>query len=78
MSAYIYPVGALHDFKNGRLLRGIKGYLWHQVRAGNWRAVRNYFNGYLAEHDGHPHNCGRGWTRATAERRVERLCRDAR
>ena len=49
-------------------------YLRHQIGARNWRAVRNSFNGYLAEHDNHPHNCGRGWTRRAAIRRVDRMC----
>ena len=49
-------------------------YLALQVKARDWRAVRNNFNGYLCEHDGHPHNCGRGWTKRAAIRRADRLC----
>lgn len=58
-------------------LRVERRYLTRQIRNRNWRAVRNSFNGYLAEHGGHPHNCGRGWTKRAAERRAERLCRKA-
>lgn len=51
--------------------RYITGYC---LKGRRWRALRNTFNGYLAEHDNHPHNCGRGWTKRAAIRRVNRLC----
>jgi hypothetical protein len=60
-----------------RELRKEWRYLRHQIRARNWRAVRNNFNGYLAEHDNHPHNCGKGWTKRAAIRRADRLCAEA-
>ena len=59
------------------VLRVERRYLAGQIRKGNWRAVRNSFNGYLAEHDGHPHNCGTGWTKRAAERRAERICQES-
>lgn len=74
----VYPVGLLLDFKRGRLRYGLRRYLMRQVRDRNWRAVRNYFNGYLAEHRHGGHNAGRGWTKRAAIRRVERICKDAR
>ena len=52
-------------------------YLRRQIKARNWRAVRNAFNGYLCEHDNHPHNAGRGWTKRAAQRRAARLCAEA-
>lgn len=60
-----------------RFVRQEAGYIRRQAKAGNWRAVRNSFNGYLSEHDGHPHNCGTGWTKRAAERRAERLCQES-
>lgn len=69
-----YPVGLLRDLKHRRLEAGWR-YLWKQVKAGNRRAVRNYFNGYLAEWHYRPEGvshrrCGRGWTRRAARRRL--------
>jgi hypothetical protein len=71
---YVYPVGVLDTFQRRKGWRTTRRYLAHQIHNRNWRAVRNHFNGYLAEHDGHPHNAGRGWTRKAALRRVERIC----
>lgn len=70
-----YPVGLLRDIKRKSLSYGLKRYLWVQVRRRNWRAVRNYFNGYLAEWHYPPegmrhHKCGRGWTKRAAIRRL--------
>jgi hypothetical protein len=70
----IYPVGALADWKHGRLRLGVRNYLWYQIQRRNWRAVRSYFNGYLAEWDYPPegmkhYRCGRGWTKRAALRR---------
>lgn len=66
----IYPVGVLAAWKHRRL-RSHYGYLKAQVRAQNWREVRNAFNGYLAEWDYPPegvkhYRCGRGWTKRAA------------
>lgn len=72
--SHVYPVGLLADIKRKRVRHALRGYLWRQIKARNWRAVRNYFNGYLCEHDGHPHNCGSGWTKRAAIRRADRLC----
>jgi hypothetical protein len=54
-------------------------YLTGRIRERNWRALRNSFNGYLAEID-YPHypisravgHCGRGWTRRAAIRSLRR------
>lgn len=49
--------------------------LWNRWAADrNWRAIRNSFNGYLAEHQHGGHNAGSGWTKRAARRRVERIC----
>lgn len=71
----VYPVGLLSDIKRKRVRHGLRHYLWsYCIRGRRWRAARNHFNGYLAEcyHGGH--NCGRGWTKRAALRRVRRLC----
>lgn len=70
-----YPVGLLSDIKRRRVRRGLRRYLWRQIKSRNWRAVRNYFNGYLAEWHYRPDgvrltHCGRGWTRRAAIRRL--------
>jgi len=65
----VYPVGLLDHMKRGRLQYGIKHYLLRQIKARDWRAVRNYCNGYLAEvsySDIRHTRCGRGWTRRAA------------
>lgn len=72
-----YPVGLFMDWRRrkGQHAKFWRfRYLRRQVRARNWRAVRNYFNGYLAEHQHGGHNAGRGWTKRAAERRVARIC----
>lgn len=70
------------DLLRGRRLKLAKGfaiselrYLRTQIKAREWRAVRNSFNGYLAEHQHGGHNAGRGWTKRAAERRVARICK---
>ena len=76
----VYPVGLFRDvwqawiFREPHRIRYGLRYLRTQAAARNWRACRNYFNGYLAEHDGCPHNAGKGWTKRAARRRVERMC----
>ena len=73
MDVWVYPVGWLAAWKRKKL-RSEWRYMARQVRARNWRAVRNTLNGYLCEHDGHPHNCGSGWTKRAAVRRADRIC----
>lgn len=77
---HVYPVGILAHFRQAGLrggLRRSRRYLLRQIKARNWRAVRNHFNGYLAEHEHGGHNAGRGWTQDAALRRVERICQEA-
>lgn len=65
----VYPVGFMSDLKRKRLYYGLTNYLWYQIKRQNWRSVRNYFNGYLAEvsySDIRHTRCGRGWTRKAA------------
>ncbi len=78
MTGYIeaYPVGLFLDIKRRRLRTGIR-YVVEQARRRNWRAVRNYFNGYLAEWHycppGVAHTrCGKGWTKRRALRDLGR------
>ena len=50
-------------------------YIWgYCLKGRRWRALRNTFNGYLAEHRHGGHNCGRGWTKRAATRRADRIC----
>lgn len=72
-----YPVGMLSDIKRRNLKYGLKNYLIPQIQKRNWRAVRNYFNGYLAEWHYPPEGlihgrCGTGWTRKAARRSLGR------
>lgn len=80
----IYPVGVLEVLlKLGRSIRSRHPqatkaalihvryqarYLRRQAKDGDWRAVRNSFNGYLAEHPARGTRCGHGWTRRRALR----------
>lgn len=89
----IYPVGVLRDvqyavaaLRHGhrgearRRLRMMLRYLAGQARKGKWRAVRQAFNGYLAEPDPIPEGlarCGRGWTKRAALRSLHRRMRTA-
>jgi hypothetical protein len=85
----IYPVGLLHDwqqFVHGvdreharRHLRASLRREWERIKARNWRAAKNYFNGYLAEHATLGTRAGTGWTRGRAYRDLARhLHRDPR
>jgi hypothetical protein len=52
-------------------------YTVRQARRRNWRAVRQAFNGYLAEPDEFPpgdyrRRCGTGWTKRGAVRSLRR------
>lgn len=72
ITVQVYPVGLLRDLKDNRVLYGL-GYLRRQLRAGNLRAVRMYFNGYLAELKNVPAewgaiSLGHGWTKNRAIR----------
>lgn len=75
-----YPVGVLAALlRRDRVaaLRGELRYLRHQAKRRNWRAVRNSFNGYLAEWHYPPegvivYRCGSGWTRRAALRSLGR------
>lgn len=65
----VYPVGLLHDIKHRRRVKHIFGALCYRIQHRNWRSVRNYFNGYLAElaySDLRHTRCGRGWTKRAA------------
>jgi len=84
----VYPVGVLDDllfayrairlgrFREGyRKLRSSARYAIGHARAGNWRSVRNSFNGYLAEPRDWPDGlkgCGSGWTKRRALRSLRR------
>lgn len=92
----VYPVGVLADLLRigrairyrrrdailwalGRFRRTI-GVLWRWARAGNWRAVKGAFNGYLAEPVAFPaglRRCGSGWTKRRALRSLQRHLRRA-
>lgn len=63
-----YPVGLFNDLKRRRIN---VSYLKRQISHRNWRAIKNYFNGYLAEWNYCPNGvnhsrCGSGWTRKRA------------
>lgn len=78
----IYPVGLLHDWQQfvhaidrKAARRSFLGSLrreWERVKARKWRAAKNYFNGYLAEHAHAGTRCGTGWTRGRAYRDLAR------
>lgn len=87
-----YPVGLLlhlrqlvgcHRVPGGRWrlhlqhARQIRRTVRSHVAARNWRALRQYANGYLCEHTGHHHNAGRGWTKRAAQRRAQTICHAA-
>jgi hypothetical protein len=71
----VYPVGLLMDWRHRgiRRLRYSLRYPLRQARAGEWRAVRNYFNGYLAEHPDGQTSAGHGWTKRAALRRLAKI-----
>ena len=85
----IYPVGLLHDWQifvhaidrtyARRQLRGSLSREVDRIKARKWREAKNYFNGYLAEHETLGTRCGTGWTRSRAYRDLARhLHRDPR
>lgn len=81
----IYSVGLLEDllqfvhmpdrrYARRKLINGLK-YPVRQARRRNWRAVKNWFNGYMAEPRELPPGfirCGKGWTRGRAYRDLQR------
>lgn len=88
----IYPVGVLDDIQGAyRTIRCVGDYrsayrklrytargLVGRARAGQWREIRNSFNGYLAEPVDFPEGltrCGSGSTRARAMRSLRRYYR---
>jgi hypothetical protein len=82
----IYPVGLLQalsqfvhavdrDHARRKLVHSLR-YVLTQARARNWNAVRNYFNGYLAEHAYAGSRAGTGWTRGRAYRDLARHLAD--
>lgn len=64
-----------------RELRRCWDYTVRQAQRRNWRAVKNHFNGYLAEPREFPpgdyrRRCGSGWTKARALRSLARRLPD--
>lgn len=84
----IYSVGLLHDLAlfvhdpdrkaASRRLRSSLRAEWGRMKDGRWREAKNYFNGYLAEHDTLGTRAGTGWTRGRAYRDLERHLRTGR
>ena len=91
----VYPVGFLIDLQRlvhspepvsarlGRFRRDLR-YPMQRARERNWRSVKSYLNGYLAEPSMWPdglRRCGTGWTRGRAYRdlirRASESSRDA-
>lgn len=91
----VYPVGVLDALL--RSYRGIRHLgLWgnayrdirytirgllHRARRRQWRALRNAFNGYLAEPLDWPDGlkgCGHGWTKKRALRKLHQRMRTGR
>lgn len=78
---FLYPVGWLEalrykpfGLKLQRLRREFR-YCVRQARAGEWRAVRMTFNGWMYEPSPwpeHARRCGHGWTKTRAIRRFYR------
>lgn len=79
-SVDVYPVGLLADLqrdwrmvtklrKRPVYVRRCLRYLRERIARGQWRAVKNTFNGYLAEprvDDESWTRCGHGWTKRRA------------
>lgn len=90
----VYPVGVLDDLRFAyrairsgharegyRKIRSSVRYVIERARAGNWRSVRNSFNGYLAEPTPFPDGlkgCGSGWTKKRALRKLDERMRTGR
>ncbi|MCP3017283.1 hypothetical protein NGM33_28530 [Nocardiopsis dassonvillei] len=90
----VYSVGIWHDLARlpaearhlgARIawarLRILAGRALTDIRTGNWRALRNSLNAYLAEPDPWPDGlkgCGYGLTRAGALRKLRRRMKTGR
>lgn len=75
----IYPVGMLSDLQRRRF-RVATRRLLEMIRDGRWRALKNAFNGYLAEPSQWPsglRRCGSGWTHGRALASLEHYARKA-
>jgi hypothetical protein len=82
----VYAVGWLEAWKHRNMPRphGHRGslrrewnYMWRQIKAHEWRAVKNTFNGYLAEaQTDKTRRAGHGWTEQRALRDLERHVRE--
>jgi hypothetical protein len=74
----VYPVGLWMKARTSWRVKRWRMNLRHEWRclvSGDWRALRNSFNGYLAEPDvfvGSMTRAGRGWTRKMAMRSLIR------
>ncbi|HEY9411094.1 MAG TPA: hypothetical protein VIP77_16055 [Jiangellaceae bacterium] len=74
----IYAVGLLADLRRfvhspeplgarwRRLRFDLRQSVLVRARHRQWRALKSYFNGYLAEHESRGTRCGHGWTRGRA------------
>ena len=67
----VYPVGWMAVWRDpiGTEFRGEWRRMVDNIKRRRWRAVRNMFNGYLAEPVGVSmlwHRCGHGWTKRRA------------
>jgi len=65
----VYPVGLLWDLRH--LGRSDVRFVVRLIRKRHWRCLRNYFNGYLAEHPTAGTRAGHRWTRSRALRDLE-------
>lgn len=78
----VYPVGLLSDLEffvhaidrpdARRKLRYVAKCQVERIRRREWRALKSYFNGYLAEHPTLGTRAGHGWTRGRALRDLAR------
>lgn len=68
----VYPVGLLADIKHKKYRQIVK-HIWNLIQSRKWSALRNHFNGYLAEWSFPPKGvvltkAGSGWTKGSALR----------
>lgn len=78
----VYPVGLLSDLAffvhavdrtdARRKLRYVTKCQIERIQRHEWRALKSYFNGYLAEHATLGTRAGHGWTRGRALRDLAR------
>ena len=90
----VYPVGVLDDLRFAyrairfghcreahRKIRSQARRIIELALAGEWRSVRQSFNGYLAEPTPFPgglKGCGHGWTKKRALRKLDERMRTGR